>query len=178
MNRLTGMIAAASLAISAATPSAAQTDEELLRNIITGAAILGIGAAIIDNRKDRKREAARREAEVSRDGGDAYGRSGVWSHRDDDRRIIEGEVTSQWMRGPKPGRGYKKDPLPARCRVTVETPQGERPGYSSQCLDARYKQARHLPGQCEVLVRTSNGLRAVYGERCLDRDGWQTPRGH
>lgn len=174
MKRLASLIAAASVAVTGAVaPAAAQTDEQLLRNILAGAAILGIGAAIIDNRKDR-----RREAEVSRSGSDEYGRSGSWSHRDDGRRVIEGEVVSQWNRGPKAGRGYKKDPLPARCRVRVETPKGTRDGYSSTCLDRRYKQAKHLPGQCEVLVRTSSGLRAVYGERCLDRDGWSTPGRH
>ena len=175
MNRLTGMIAAASVAIvGAAAPAAAQSDEQLLRNILTGAAILGIGAAIIDNRKDRKRE-----AEVARSQ-NQDGRTGVWSYRDTDdgRRVIDGEVVSQWNRGPKPGRGYKSDPLPTRCRVSVDTPQGTRTGYSSACLDRRFKQAKHLPAQCEVLVRGSNGLTAVYGERCLDRDGWTTPSRH
>lgn len=172
MNRLTGIAAAISVAIAGTvSPAAAQTDEELLRNIITGAAILGIGAAIIDNRKDRKRK-----AEAASSASDPYGRSGAWSYRNDGRRIIEGEISSPWKGGPKAGRGYKKDPLPARCRVTVETPRGDRSGYSSRCLDRRYKQAKHLPAQCEVLVRTSSGLHAVYGERCLDRDGWHTPR--
>ena len=175
MNRLTGIIAAASVAIAGTTaPAAAQSDEQLLRNILTGAAIVGIGAAIIDNRKDRQRE-----AEVARSQ-NQDGRTGVWSHRDTDnnRRVIEGEVVSQWNRGPKAGRGYKADPLPARCRVSVQTPQGTRTGYASVCLDRRFKQARHLPAQCEVLVRESTGLTAVYGERCLDRDGWATPGAH
>lgn len=177
-HRLTGMIAAASLAVAGMTaPAAAQSDEQLLRNIIAGAAILGIGAAIIDKRKDRKeaeekRRKEARAAAVARDRNEFHGRDHDWRGPP---RIIDGEVRSQHARGPKAGRGYKKTPLPARCRVTVDTPRGERSGYSSRCLERRYKHENHLPGQCEVLVRTSDGLRAVYGERCLDRDGWTTP---
>lgn len=172
--RLTTMIAAFSIAVTgAAAPAAAQSDEELLGKILAGAAILGIGAAIVDRKKDRKEAKARERAEVSRRRNEEHGDDGWLGH---DRPVIEGEIVSQYRKGPKAGRGYKKNPLPARCRVTVETPRGEREGYASKCLDRRFSEARHLPRQCEVLVNTSKGLRAVYGERCLDRDGWLTPR--
>jgi hypothetical protein len=157
----------------AAAPAAAQTDEELLGKILAGAAILGIGAAIVDRNKDRKKDRARQQAEVTRKRSEQH-RGEAWLGHD--RPVIEGEIVSQYRGGPKAGRGYKKNPLPARCRVTVETPRGDRQGYASKCLDLRFKEVRHLPRQCEVLVQTSKGLRAVYGERCLDRDGWLTPQ--
>lgn len=179
---LTAMTAAVSLALSGVTaPAAAGPDEETLAKILAGAALLGITAHIANNRAENRREHNERErrrtrqAEVGR--AEISRRGPLIRNVERDRHgrpIIEGTIVGR--HGPKAGRGYKRNPLPALCRVTVDTPRGDREGYLSHCLDRHYHFASKLPRRCEVLVRTDRGLRGVYGERCLARDGWRTAR--
>lgn len=175
--KLTATITAAALALGTTTvPAAAQTDEELLGRILAGAAILGITAKIIDDRKDREEAKAKAAAKKKKKKKPKVLYEDV-SKRHYDRNgnlIIDGEI-SRLPHGTRKGaRNARNTPIPRDCRVLVDTPAGDRVGYSSRCLDRNFDQARYLPPECEVLVRTSRGLRGVYGERCLARDGWKT----
>lgn len=177
---LTATITAAAVALGATTaPAVAQTDEELLGRILAGAAILGITAKIIDDRKDRKEKKARAAAKKKKKKKPTVVYNDVSKrHRydRDGRRIINGEI-SRLPRSTRSGaRKARNRPLPRDCRVVVDTPRGDRIGYSSRCMRRNFDYARYLPPECEVLVRTSRGIRGVYGERCLARDGWKTVR--
>ena len=169
---LTKTLAAATIALtSAAVPASAQTDEELLAKILAGAAILGITAKVIDDRKEKK-ETARERAQKAR--GQSSAAVGDW--RGPKGRVIDGEIRRYDHAGKGKGKKVRNRPLPRQCRVIVDTPRGDRVGYGSRCLNRNYDAARHLPRSCEIIVRTNHGLRGVYGERCLARDGWKTAR--
>lgn len=161
--------------LSPAPATAADGDD--IAGILAGVLAVGIIAKAIDDRKDRKKAQTvvepRRTTEYGRlrsldDEG--YIRRG--------NRVIRGSV-SPWMdggKGPKAGRGYKKQPLPASCLRRLETARHDRQVYAARCLNRNYKFANRLPRACAFNVETRRGLRTVYGARCLKRDGWRTAR--
>ena len=160
-------VAAALGVLAAPVPAAA--DGEDIAKIIAGLAVAGIVAKAIDDRRDRKREEATRNAQ-------SFGNLGG-GIRHDGRRVIDGTIRpygrQEGDRWPELGPGYKRLALPDRCLLTVSTDRGDRLAYGAHCLEQRYRHAGKLPQACETVVRTPRGFRTVYGARCLARDGWQ-----
>lgn len=156
-----------SLALATTTTAPAKADSDDLAKAILGIAAIAIIAKSVDDRNDRRRAAAAREANST------VGASRLGSiDRPHAGRELQGTVSRFDRRGPKAGRGYKKTPLPRTCLRVVNTGRGDRIAYGARCLDRNFKFASKLPDRCEIAVRTRRGLRTVYGERCLRRDGW------
>ena len=158
-----------SIAFAGSTVTSASADNEDLAKAIVGIAAVAIIAKVLDDRKDRRREAtatvgASRLGFVERSRDD-HGRQGVRNTiRPFDRH------------GPKAGRGYTKTPLPRSCLRVVETGRRDRLAYGGRCLNRNFRFVSKLPDRCETAVRTNRGFRTVYGARCLERDGWKVAR--
>lgn len=164
MKLLTTSITALALATAGVMPAQAGNND--LAKAIAGIAAIAIIAKAVDDRSDR-RKAASATVGASRLG------SVEQTYRHDGRRIIDGRVRPYDNKGPKAGRGYKKQPLPQACLRVIETSRRDRLAYGSRCLDRNFRFASKLPRQCAVAVRTNRGVRTFYGARCLDRDGWR-----
>lgn len=152
------------------TPAAADPDAEDIARVIAGVAAAAlIAKAVSDHRKKGDtRKSGHTLAERIGSGQEYVGRT------DRHARIIDGRVrpVEQYRRHGY-GHGYKKKPLPASCKVIVETSYGDRLAYGTRCLQRSYKYSSRLPSSCETLVRGWRGLTSVYGARCLARDGWR-----
>lgn len=172
MKRVTAIITSLALAGSLAIPTTAQADENDLAKIIAGAVAIGIIAKAVDNKQKRKSSSSTTSAARAGQLGslDGFGRT------NDGRRIITGTIRDYDRSGPKPGRGYKKTPLPRSCLRIVETRRGDRLAYGERCVNRNFKHASKLPNSCETVVRTPRGLRTVFGAQCLRRDGWKVAR--
>ena len=140
-------------------PAAADTSDTV--KILGGLALFGIIAKTVDDRRDRRREAAAR-AETER---------GIFGERLNDR-VLNGELRRiDGTHAPR-GKGFKKVRLPDRCLRIAETARRDRLVYPHRCLTRNYKHARKLPQFCQRQLHTSRGVRTVYAAGCLRRDGW------
>lgn len=164
------MTAVLSLTLATTTISPAHADGDDLAKAILGIAAVAIIAKSVDDRKDRRRAAAR-ENEAT------IGASRLGSReRPHAGRTFSGSISPFERRGPKAAKGYKKTRLPKSCLRIVNTGRGDRVAYAGRCLERNFKFASKLPNRCETFVRTNRGLRSVYGERCLRREGWTVAR--
>lgn len=156
MKRITSITLAAATALSiAVTPAPAAADNSDLVKVLGGLLILGATAKVIEDRKDRKAKAARIQ-------------------QDEYPPVIDGQLRNpNRAKGPKAGRGYKRNALPQRCLRTLETSRRDRSVYGLRCLSRHYQHVSKLPEHCAIRVRTDRGIRTVFGARCLRRDGWR-----
>ncbi|MCG6884775.1 MAG: hypothetical protein LJE62_13575 [Silicimonas sp.] len=157
-------LTAFSLAFAPMPASAA--DGEDIAKAIAGLAILGIIAKAASDRDDRQ---------TSRSADTRY-----WPYgrieRDENRRVIEGEIRRPGHGSSKFDDRYKRAKLPDACRLIVDTRHGDRNVYGKYCLARQFKYANRLPSRCEILVRDGGRPRLVYGSHCLAREGWRVAR--
>ena len=166
MSRIRNIALSATTAFSLAiAPAPVAADSSDVAKVLTGLAILGIAAKVIDDRRDRRRTTVTSSRILNPRFDSIEGNS----------RVIDGEIRRYGEPNRRAStRGYKKLALPDRCLRFVENSRGrDRLVYGDRCLDRHYKFAAKLPERCKLLVRTDRRVREVYGARCLRRDGWR-----
>ncbi len=156
------IILAAAIAVTGMSAAPARADNDAAKVIAGVAALAIIGAAIAEERKDRRRKAAARNQVYKNDHNYNYGHRG-------NRRYDDGHRYSS-----KRFDGRKS--LPVGCRRDGFTRQGEVYGYGRRCLLNNYSQFNALPHDCAVRARGHNGgQRVIYSGRCLRNYGYVTP---
>ena len=140
-------------------PAAADTSDTV--KILGGLALLGIIAKTVDDRRDRRREAAAR----------AQAERGIFGAPLNDR-VLNGELRRIDGTQRSRNKGFKNARLPDHCLRIAETNRRDRLVYPRRCLNRNYKHAQKLPASCQRQLHTSRGVRTVYAAGCLRRDGW------
>ena len=147
-------------------PAPVSADSEHFGKIIAGLAVFGLLAAALDDIDEGKSTA---DAHMHRPHHRHHGPRNR-DHFSAQPKVIDGRILSRNL----PERmGYRRKPLPDRCRRTVRSGGGHRTVYSASCLDLNYRHVSRLPERCERIVRTARGYLVVYGARCLARDNWR-----
>ena len=158
-SRLIGTFTAAAIALTAlgAAPAYAGPDDHRAARI--AAAILGIAVvgAIINDRKQDKREERKAYREPVRQHG-----------YDKPRPRIHAK--------PLPQRVNRKQ-LPGECLRSYQTRRGQAHMFGRRCLEKNYRAVNRLPQNCAMQVRTDRGPRAGFDARCLRRNGYSLARG-
>ncbi len=144
--RFIGLIAAASIAITAVGAAPARADEDDVARAL--AAILGVAviAKVIKDRKD-DREVTRREPRVL-------------EPRPLPRRV---DRTNRKL-------------LPPRCFRAFDSRRGVYRGFGVRCLQRHFRHANRLPESCLIRVRGNRGPRLAYEARCMRNHGYRLAR--
>lgn len=145
------IILAAAIAVTGMTAAPARADDDTAKIIAGVAALAIIGAAIAEERKDRRRKAVTRNRGYGYNYDYNYGRHDNFNPRKRNRYLA----------------------LPAACRRHFRTRGGQVFGFGRRCLLNNYSSFNTLPHNCAGQFRLNNGrVRTIYGARCLKRHGY------
>lgn len=168
VRRLTGLVAAGSIAVGAmlatSSPAAALGDNERdIPRALAAAAAIGFVVKELNDNKKKKAQANeynypfdRRDHDLNRnwyEDNNTYNKKqnehDRWNRKENARRII-----------------------PAQCVQQVRTRNNWRDVVYARCLE-REGNARNLPANCAFNIRTERGSRQVYGLNCLRQSGFR-----
>ncbi len=144
--RFIGLIAAASIAVTAIGASPARADDHDIARAL--AALLGVAviAKVIKDSKD-DREVSRRHP-----------------------RVVEPRPL------PRRVDRVDRKLLPQRCFRTFDSRRGLHRGFGQRCLYTHFRYANRLPAHCLIRVRGTRGPRHAYEARCLRHQGYRLAR--
>jgi len=151
----------AALAICVTGVSASQANADSRDRNRALVALLGlavVGAAIAEDRKDKRREAA---ALATRN------------------KPVVVAPSARIQARPLPNRARRqanRRALPQSCLREFNTRRGAQHIFGARCLNQNYGFVSSLPRNCERQIRTTQGVRTGFSARCLNNQGYQTVR--
>lgn len=172
------IVCAAALTIAgfSAAPARAASEREITQFLAGATALLVLGAAIHEQKKQREREKAssKKSDHVTRVHEPyRYNPQGrYWTPHRDAPWHGRGHGYGHYKPKPKPKHDVRQ--LPPQCLRQVKEKGDWRTVYGARCLSRYYVHADRLPGKCLDRVDTSRGDRWAYGARCLGRKGFKT----
>lgn len=164
------IVLAAAIAVTSVTAAPAQAGgrDDAAKWIAGVAALAIIGAAIADDRRDKKRAARQR----SYTDHDQYKNHGHAHNHSKKKHYNNGYGHKNHYKSQRRHNPYA---LPAQCRRQIHTRHGDIRGYGRKCLLDNYSSFNTLPHDCVVQGWNSNGKkRSVYHRRCVRNYGYYT----
>lgn len=193
-------VLAASLAITSVSAVPARADGDDLVKFLAGAtALVIIGNALDDNKKDRRtvtryddrydgRYDRRYDDRHDRRHDDRYGRghdddhrrgNGHWWGHDDGRQGRDSKPKVYFDRRHDEratrdaDKKWRRNVLPAQCRSSFWTPDGTQRFMDGRCLKRNYSYNQDLPKKCKIVVYDKNQKKSGYAISCLKDRGFR-----
>lgn len=176
VRRLTGLVAAGSIAIGAmlatSAPAAAlgKNERDILRALAAAAAIGFVVKELNDNKKKKARANEYNYPFDDRRDRDLNGNWYDNNYKHDKKHDKKHNERDRWNR-----KDDARRTIPAQCVQQVRTRNDWRDVVYARCLE-REGNARNLPESCAFNIRTERGQRQVYGLNCLRERGFRVAR--